>query len=162
MRFLPSSYVNFYIDNTNLTSNQDHPIIHSTLIACSFGENKRWYLASLLFLHLDKVVVLFCRFDANKKQFMHACNTREINPSTTRLEIHYLNRGHNNLICNSDNCTQCDIDGPDKVLMTQHIHQLMKHMWIKGVTIQNVNKLYLIKETPLFDINPCRNKFAFS
>ena len=44
-RFLPSSCVNFYIDNTNLASNRDHPMVYPILIPGSFEKNERWYLA---------------------------------------------------------------------------------------------------------------------
>ena len=105
--------------------------------------------------------ILFCCFDANWKQFMYACNTREINPTTTRSEIHYMHWWHNKFIYNSDERIQCNIDGYHKVLMRPPTHQLMNFMLIKGVIIQNLKELYFIKEAPLLDIIPCHNKFIF-
>ena len=77
------------------------------IYSISFGQKdiyiKPWYQS----------FVLFCRFDANENSLCML---------VTQERLIHQQQGHNNLICNSDNCIQCDIDGPKIVLMTPPIH----------------------------------------
>ena len=153
-------YDQFYIDNTNLTSNKDHPMVESTLIAYSIGSDKKWYLGTLIYLHPEKVVILSCRFDTKNRKYLHSANYKEINPTDVEISIHYLNRGHSGLVCDRDNRVQCSINGPDKVLLQQSTHKFMITTWFKSIEIEQSRKLYSISKLPKYEVNKCHKKLC--
>ena len=143
-------YDQFYIDNTNLTSKKDLPMVESTLIDYSIGSDKKWYLGTLIYLHPEKVVILPCCFDTRSSKYLHLENYNEINPTGVELSIHFLNRGHSGLVCEKDNRVQCSINGPYKVLLQQSTHKFMITTWFKSIEIKQSKKLYSISNLPTY------------
>ncbi len=154
-------YDQFYIDNTNLTSKKDLPMVESTLIDYSIGSDKKWYLGTLIYLHPEKVVILPCCFDTRSSKYLHLENYNEINPTGVELSIHFLNRGHSGLVCEKDNRVQCSINGPYKVLLQQSTHKFMITTWFKSIEIKQSKKLYSIRNLPTYEVNKCDEKFKF-
>ena len=154
-------YDQFYIDNTNLTSKKDHPMIESTLVAFSIGSSKKWYLGTLMYLHPEKILLLPCRFDTRTRKYLHASTYKEINPTTIEFTMHYLNRGHSGLVCDKDKRVQCSISGPDKILLQKSTHKFIITTWIKSIEIRNSKKMYSICKLPNYEANKCHKNFSF-